>query len=66
LGVERLDENPVEPTGADHLGELLGLGMKRAWTIELMISPVATKAKNGSFVHPVPRPISGVKVKTRR
>ena len=42
------------------------LGMKSAWTIELMIMPVATKAKNGSFVQPVPRPISGVKVKTRR
>ena len=31
-----------------------------------MINPVATKAKNGSRVQPVFRPISGVKVNTRR
>ena len=42
------------------------LGMKSACTIELMISPVATKAKNGSRDQPVFLPISGVKVKTSR
>ena len=42
------------------------LGMKSAWTIELMMSPVATNAKNGSRVQPVPLPISGVNWKTSR
>ena len=40
--------------------------MKRAWTIALMIIPVATKAKKGSRVQPLSLPISGVKVKTSR
>ena len=35
-------------------------------TIELITSPVATKAKNGSRDQPLPRPISGVKEKINR
>ena len=66
LGVERLDEHGVEPPVRTISVSSSALGMNRACTIELMISPVATKAKNGSRVQPVPRPISGVKVKTSR